>query len=200
MAETTASDIRVLTVTVSDLRKRSADETGKRLDAELSAVGFRIVRHAVVADEPTFIRELVRSTATGNEADAIVLTGGTGINPRDHTYEALEDLYQKRIDGFGEAFRRLAFEAMGPRAMFFRASAGIVDSCPVFSLPGNVQAVLLGVRQLIAPTLLHAVDMAMGRETHTTGAGSGRGDRASSRDVSAAAQAEALGAGLPSSK
>jgi len=200
MAETTASDIRVLTVTVSDLRKRSADETGKRLDAELSAVGFRIVRHAVVADEPTFIRELVRSTATGNEADAIVLTGGTGINPRDHTYEALEDLYQKRIDGFGEAFRRLAFEAMGPRAMFFRASAGIVDSCPVFSLPGNVQAVLLGVRQLIAPTLLHAVDMAMGRETHTTGAGSGRGDRASSRDVSAAAQAEALGAGVPSSK
>lgn len=200
MAETTASDIRVLTVTVSDLRKRSADETGKRLDAELSAVGFRIVRHAVVADEPTFIRELVRSTATGNDADAIVLTGGTGINPRDHTYEALEDLYQKRIDGFGEAFRRLAFEAMGPRAMFFRASAGIVDSCPVFSLPGNVQAVLLGVRQLIAPTLLHAVDMAMGRETHTTGAGSGRGDRASSRDVSAAAQAEALGAGLPSSK
>ena len=200
MAETTASDIRVLTVTVSDLRKRSADETGKRLDAELSAVGFRIVRHAVVADEPTFIRELVRSTATGNDADAIVLTGGTGINPRDHTYEALEDLYQKRIDGFGEAFRRLAFEAMGPRAMFFRASAGIVDSCPVFSLPGNVQAVLLGVRQLIAPTLLHAVDMAMGRETHTTGAGSGRGDRASSRDVSAAAQAEALGAGVPSSK
>jgi molybdenum cofactor biosynthesis protein B len=161
--------VRVLTVTISDLRKRFADEAGKRLDAELTAAGLTVVRHAVLADEPTFIRELVRSVATGNEADAIVLTGGTGITPRDLTYEALEALYEKRIDGFGEAFRRLAFDAMGPRAMYFRASAGVVNQCPVFSLPGNAQAVLLAVRQLVAPTLANAVEMAMGRETHTVG-------------------------------
>ena len=58
--------VRVLTVTISDLRKRFADEAGKRLDAELTAAGLTVVRHAVLADEPTFIRELVRSVATGN--------------------------------------------------------------------------------------------------------------------------------------
>jgi molybdenum cofactor biosynthesis protein B len=161
--------VRVLTVTISDLRKRFADEAGKQLDAELTAAGLTIVRHAVLADEPGFIRELVRSAANGNEADAVVLTGGTGITPRDQTYEALDSLYEKRIEGFGEAFRRLAFEAMGPRAMYFRASAGIVNQCPVYSLPGNAQAVLLAVRQLVAPTLAGAVEMAMGRETHTAG-------------------------------
>lgn len=181
--------MRVLTVTVSDLRKRHADETGKRLDAELTAAGLTIVRHATVADEPTFIRELVRSTATNNEADAIVLSGGTGITPRDQTFEALEAIYEKRIEGFGEAFRRLAFEALGPRAMYFRASAGIFNECPIFSLPGNVPAVVLAVQKLVGPTLVSAVDMAMGRETHTLGAPASR-PTASSPDVSAAAKGD----------
>ncbi len=183
MTEEGNSKARVLTVTISDLRKRHADETGKRLAQELLAAGFTVVRHAVLADEPSYIRELVRSAATGNEADAIVLTGGTGITPRDQTFEALDELFEKRIVGFGEAFRRLAFDLLGPRAMYFRASAGIYNQCPVYSLPGNAQAVVLAVRQLIAPTLAHAVEMAMGRETHTVGPSSLRGDRGSSRDV-----------------
>jgi molybdopterin adenylyltransferase len=164
-----ARSVRVLTVTISDQRKRFADEAGKRLDQELTAAGLTVVRHVVLADEPSFIRELVRSVATDNEADAIVLTGGTGITPRDHTYEALEAIFEKRIEGFGEAFRRLAFDEFGPRAMFFRATAGTFNQCPIFALPGNAQAVSLGVRQLIGPTLVHAVDMAMGRQTHTVG-------------------------------
>jgi len=168
-----ARAVRVLTVTISDQRKRFADEAGKRLDQELTTAGFTVVRHVVLADEPGFIRELVRSTATDNEADAIVLTGGTGITPRDQTYEALEELYEKHIEGFGEAFRRITFDSLGPRAMFWRASAGTFNKCPIFSLPGNVQAVVLGVRQLLAPTLVHAVAMAMGRETHTIGPASG---------------------------
>jgi molybdenum cofactor biosynthesis protein B len=184
MADVVASQVRVLTVTISDLRKRHADETGKRLAQELALAGFTVVRHAVLADEPGYIRELVRSTATQNEADAIILSGGTGITPRDQTFEALDELFEKRILGFGEAFRRLAFDALGPRAMYFRASAGVYNQCPVYSLPGNAQAVVLAVRQLIAPTLAHAVEMAMGRETHTVGPASARADRGSSRDVS----------------
>jgi len=184
MVEVARGKIRILTVTISDLRKRFADEAGKRLDADLAAAGLTVVRHVVVADEPGFIRDLVRSAATNNEADAIVLTGGTGITPRDQTFEALEALYEKRIDGFGEAFRRLAFDAMGPRAMYFRASAGVVDQCPVYSLPGNAQAVQLAVRHLVGPTLAVAVEMAMGRETHTLGNAPSRPDTGSSPDVS----------------
>ncbi len=189
---------RVLTVTISDLRKRFADEVGKRLDTELTSAGFTVVRHATVADEPDHIRELARSVATGNGADAIVLSGGTGINPRDQTFEALEGLYDKRVPGFGEALRRLAFEAMGPRAIYFRASAGVFDQVPIYSLPGNAQAMLLALRQLVIPTLASAIEMATGRETHTTGRASssdlsqaGRPDFGSSRDVNAAAKADA---------
>lgn len=185
--------VRVLTVTISDLRKRHADETGKRLDASLVAAGFTVVRHAVVADEPGFIRELCRSTATDNGADAIVLTGGTGITPRDQTFEALDSLFEKKISGFGEAFRRIAFEVMGPRAMYFRASAGIYNGCPIYSLPGNAQAVGIGLDQLIIPTLAHAVELAMGRETHTAGGSSLRPDRGSRPDVALGAKPEDSG-------
>jgi len=181
MADSPGAAPRVLTVTVSDQRKRVADEVGRRIDAELTAAGLTLVRHMVVADEPEHIVDLVRGTATGNQADAIVLVGGTGINPRDQTFEALHRLYEKRIDGFGEAFRRLAFDAMGPRAIYYRASAGVFDQVPIYSLPGSAQAALLGLRQLVIPTLAGAVDMATGRETLTSAAVPG--DRGSARSL-----------------
>jgi molybdopterin adenylyltransferase len=158
--------IRVLTVTVSDSRKRETDESGKTLDQELSAAGFNIVRHVIVKDEPGFLRDLIRMTANSNEADAIVLTGGTGITPRDSTYEALEGVFEKHILGFGEAFRRVSFDEIGPHAMLSRATAGVFNECVVFSLPGSTRAVRIGVK-LIVPILRHAVDLACGRSTHT---------------------------------
>jgi molybdopterin adenylyltransferase len=187
MANGAKGAVRILTVTISDLRKRHADDAGKKLDAELSRAGFSVVRHTIVADEPGFIAQLVRSVATNNEADAIVLSGGTGINPRDQTFEAVSELYQKTVDGFGEAFRRITFEAMGPRAMYFRVSAGIFDQCPVYSLPGNTEAALIGLRELIIPTLASAVEMATGRETRTVAPASGKGDGGSVRDLAEAA-------------
>ncbi len=214
MAETTAGAVRVLTVTISDLRKRAVDDLGKKLDAELTAAGFLVVRHVTVADEPEHIRALVSTTATTNGADAIILSGGTGITPRDQTFEALDGIYDKRIRGFGETLRRLSFELLGPRAMYFRASAGVVDQVPVFSLPGNAQAMLIGLRQLVIPTLVAAVDMATGRETHTARPAiprerastldlSSTGERAafsSTRDVNAAAKAESGGGGPTSAR
>jgi len=137
----------------------------------------------VLADEPKVVCNLVNCIATDDEADALVLSGGTGITPRDETFEALGRLYEKSIGGFGEAFRRIATDAMGPQAMFFRASAGVFNRCPIFSLPGNAEAALLGLRRLIVPTLGHAVEMAMGRETHTAGAGARRAERALASDV-----------------
>jgi molybdenum cofactor biosynthesis protein B len=164
--ESTLPPIRVLTVTVSDSRKRETDDSGKALDEALALAGFTIVRHVIVKDEPGFIRDLIRLTANSNEADAIVLTGGTGITPRDSTYEALQQVFEKRINGFGEAFRRVSFDEIGPHAMLSRATAGVFNECVIFSLPGSTKAVLLGVR-LIVPILRHAVDLASGRQTHT---------------------------------
>jgi molybdenum cofactor biosynthesis protein B len=161
------SKIRILTVTVSDTRKRETDDAGKALDRELSSAGFEIVRHVIVKDEPEFIRDLVRLTATANEAEAVILVGGTGITPRDNTFEALEGIFEKRIDGFGEAFRRISFDEIGPHSILSRATAGVYNECVIFSLPGSTKAVLLGVRRLIVPVLRHAIDLATGRSTHT---------------------------------
>ena len=155
---------RVVTVTVSDTRTAADDASGRALGEELAA--FVVVRHAIVKDEPDAIAALVRGVAERGEADAVVLTGGTGIAPRDRTYEALEALFEKRLDGFGEAFRRLSWEQIGARAILSRATAGTLGTCLVFALPGSEKAARLGAKELVAPVLAHAVDLANGRTHH----------------------------------
>lgn len=156
---------RIVTVTVSDTRTVADDLSGRALAEELGG-SYVLVRHAIVPDEPERITALVREVTGANQADAIVFTGGTGIAPRDRTFEALEALFDKRLDGFGEAFRRLSFDEIGPRAILSRATAGTVGTCMIFSLPGSEKAVRLGSRALIAPVLGHARDLLHGRTAH----------------------------------
>jgi molybdenum cofactor biosynthesis protein B len=155
---------RVLTVTVSETRTEADDTSGKALREELAA--FDLLRHAIVPDDPERILALVREAAGQGGTDAVVLTGGTGIAPRDRTFEALSSVFDKTLDGFGEAFRRLSWEQIGPRAILSRATAGTVGTCLVFSLPGSEKAVRLGAKELIAPVLAHAVDLVNGRTKH----------------------------------
>jgi molybdenum cofactor biosynthesis protein B len=158
---------RIVTVTVSDTRTAADDTSGRVLAEELAA--FTLVRHLIVPDEPGRIAALVREVAQSGEADAVVLTGGTGIAPRDLTFEALEDLFDKRLDGFGEAFRRLSWDEIGARAILSRATAGTVGTCLVFALPGSTKGARLGAKALIAPVLAHAVDLVHGRTHHPRG-------------------------------
>lgn len=158
---------RVLTITVSDTRTAADDASGKALAEELSA--FVHVRHAIVPDEPGRIAGLVKEALAAGEADAVVLTGGTGIAPRDLTYEALSSLFDKELDGFGEAFRRLSWDEIGPRAILSRAAAGTVGAALVFLVPGSEKAARLAARALIAPILGHAVDLVNGRTAHHHG-------------------------------
>ncbi|MEO7110323.1 MAG: MogA/MoaB family molybdenum cofactor biosynthesis protein [Polyangiaceae bacterium] len=155
---------RIVTVTVSDTRTSADDSSGKALADELAA--FTIVRHIIVLDEPEQITALVRDIASKDEADAIVFSGGTGITPRDRTIEALEPLFEKKLDGFGEQFRRLSWDQVGARAMLSRATAGTVGTCIVFALPGSEKAARLGARELIAPILVHISDLLHGRSEH----------------------------------
>jgi len=159
-----AGSPRIVTVTVSDTRTAADDASGRALAEELAA--FALVRHVIVPDEPHAILEVVRTVMENDEADAVVFSGGTGIAPRDQTYEALEKLFDKRLDGFGEAFRRMSWDEIGPRAMLSRATAGTIGTRLVFSLPGSEKAVRLGARELIAPILAHAVDLLHGRTAH----------------------------------
>ena len=155
---------RVITVTVSDTRTAADDRSGQALAEELTA--FSIVRHDIVKDDPEAITKVVLHVLENDEADALVFTGGTGIAPRDLTFESLEKLFDKRLDGFGEAFRRLSWTEIGPRSILSRATAGTIGTRLVFSLPGSEKAVRLGARELIAPILEHAVDLLHGRTAH----------------------------------
>jgi molybdenum cofactor biosynthesis protein B len=158
--------VRISTVTVSDTRTRETDDSGRVCGELLKEAGHHVVRHLIIKDDPSYIKELVRDLSDANACDAIIVNGGTGITKRDNTHEALEAIFEKRIDGFGEAFRRLSWDDFGPRAILTRATAGVFNACVVFSLPGSPNAVRLGVSKLIVPVLTHAVDLAQGRATH----------------------------------
>jgi molybdenum cofactor biosynthesis protein B len=118
-----------------------------------------------VLDEPDAIRDAVRD-AIAEGADAVVTTGGTGVAPRDVTVEVLTALFDKTLDGFGEAFRRLSWDAIGPRAVLSRAIAGIIGGRFVAALPGSPKAVELAVTDVLVPILEHAVRLARGETSH----------------------------------
>jgi molybdenum cofactor biosynthesis protein B len=152
-----AAQIRVVLVTASDSRTPATNEGGRILRALVEEAGFAVVGEALLAEEPAALRERVASFARPAVADAVLVTGGTGISPRDRTPEAVGALFQQRLPGFGELFRLLSYEQIGAAAMLSRAEAGVVDGVVVFLLPGSPAAIELAVRKLIAPELPHLV-------------------------------------------
>lgn len=161
--------LRVAAITVSDTRSEKDDEGGARLRERLEAAGFAVSFRAIVRDEPDQLRALVTRVCDDDLADAIITTGGTGIAPRDRTYEAIESMLDKKLDGFGEAFRRLSWDAVGARAVLSRAVAGVHRGRVVAALPGSVKAVVLAVDRVLAPILAHASALARGETDHGHG-------------------------------
>lgn len=158
-------NIRVATLTLSDTRVSGDDESGRVLGVLLAEAGFEVVSHAIVREEPELLRAAVEHFFDADAADALVLTGGTGIAPRDRTIETVAPLFEKTVDGFGETFRRLSWEKIGARAILSRAMMGVARGRVIVALPGSPSAVRLAVAQLLAPTLAHAVGLASGRAT-----------------------------------
>ena len=156
--------IRVAAITVSDTRTASDDEGGARLHERLEAAGFAVPVRQIVRDEPEELRAAIARVCDEDLADAIVTTGGTGIAPRDRTYEAVCALLEKTLDGFGEAFRRLSWDEVGARAVLSRAVAGIHRGRLVAALPGSPKAVVLAVDRGLAPILPHVVALARGEK------------------------------------
>ena len=154
--------VRAAVVTVSDTRTLRDDEGGAILIDRLEAAGCTVTVREIVRDEPDAIRAVVARVCDEDLADAIVTTGGTGIAPRDRTYEAVDALLEKRLDGFGEAFRRLSWDEVGPRAVLSRALAGTHRGRVVAALPGSPKAVALAVDRVLGPILAHAVALARG--------------------------------------
>jgi len=154
--------VRVAAITVSDTRTEADDVGGAALKERLEAAGFQVSFRLIVKDDPAEVRAAIARVCDGDLADAIVTTGGTGIAPRDRTYEAIEGLLDKTLEGFGEAFRRLSWDEVGARSVLSRAVAGVHRGRIVAALPGSPKAVMLAVDRVLAPILAHAAALARG--------------------------------------
>jgi len=144
-------------LTVSDSRTPETDAGGRAIRELLTAAGHRVAGHTVVRDEPAEVTARVREQLADPRAQVIITTGGTGITSRDGTFEAIDGLLEKRLDGFGELFRMLSFEEIGAAAMMSRATAGTAARKAIFVLPGSPHAVRLAMTRLILPELGHVV-------------------------------------------
>jgi molybdenum cofactor biosynthesis protein B len=165
MNEGQHSPPRVLVAVVSHGRHKLLEDIAKDVADIVRNAGVTVVRSVVAQGEATYIEQLVSNVSNDNEADAIVMIGGTGFGPRDNTCEAINAFVERRIEGFGEAYRRLLRDdlQLEVRAMLSRATAGVYNRCLVFALTGRAPEVTRAVQQLVLPALHDAVALATGR-------------------------------------
>jgi molybdenum cofactor biosynthesis protein B len=144
-------------LTVSDTRAADTDASGRAIREMLEGAGHVITGSGIVPDEPEQVTEAIGQQLAHASTRIVITTGGTGITARDGTFEAIDQLFEKRLAGFGELFRMLSFQEIGPAAMLSRAIAGTIARKAVFVLPGSEHAVRLAMTKLILPELGHIV-------------------------------------------
>ena len=149
--------VRCFVLAVSDSRTEDTDSAGCAIVELLTGAGHEVVERRLVKDEPDQVRLAVAMQLAQERVQAIITTGGTGISSRDRSYEAMTGLIEKRIDGFGELFRALSFQEIGPAAMLSRAFAGTAQGKILIALPGSEHAVRLALTKLVLPELGHLV-------------------------------------------
>lgn len=144
-------------LTVSDTRMKENDSSGRIIIQSLESAGHHIRAYEIAKDEPDQIDAQIQRWLALGGFDVIITTGGTGISSRDTTIEVVQRMLDKTLDGFGELFRMLSWDQVGPAAMLTRAIGGLVGETLVFVLPGSNNAVTLAMTQLIGPELPHLI-------------------------------------------
>ena len=142
-------------LSVSTTRQLEDDQSGAWIKKQARKEGHEVMLHQVVTDDITAITELVDHVTDRVGPDAIILTGGTGISPKDVTIEAIRPLLDKELTAFGPIFAQLSFEEIDSAAIMSRATAGIRKGTIVFCIPGSLKACKLACNQLIFPELTH---------------------------------------------
>lgn len=145
--------LRVAVLTVSDTRTEATDKSGAVLVERLRTAGHVLAAKAIVRDDVYAIRAIVSGWIADPQVEVVITTGGTGITGRDGTPEAIAVLLDKQIDGFGELFRTISYEEIGPSSLQSRCLAGVANATYVFCLPGSSNACATGWDKLIATQL-----------------------------------------------
>ncbi len=146
-----------MVITCSDTRTPETDTSGQLIQTLLKENGHTIAAYHLVKDEPAQIKARITEGVINDSVQAIIINGGTGISRRDSTFEAVDAMLEKRLDGFGEVFRFLTYQDIGSPAIMSRATAGIIKGRVLFSTPGSENAVRLAMEKLILPELGHLV-------------------------------------------
>ena len=149
--------VRCAVITVSDTRTLQTDRGGKLVADLLTAGGHQLAGRHIAPDDPREIEPLVRKLAEPESVDAILITGGTGIAQRDQTFETISGLLTKAMPGYGELFRMLSYDDIGPAAMLSRAVGGVMNKVVILTMPGSTAAVQLAMDKLIVPEIGHLV-------------------------------------------
>ncbi len=154
--------LRFAVLTISDTRDASTDRGGPFLVEAIEAAGHSVTLRAIRRDEASEIEAVVREAVARTDVDLVLLTGGTGLAPRDVTVPTLERMFEGAIPGFGELFRMLSHREIGPAAILSRACAGLVARKVVVALPGSPKALALAWREILLPEAGHLVAQARG--------------------------------------
>ena len=151
-------------VTVSSSRSLSDDPAGDAVVAGLEDAGHKVVSRDLIDDSYDGVQGSVDGLVSRDDVDVVVTTGGTGVTPDDVTIEAVGQLFDKELPGFGELFRLLSHDEIGTRVVGTRATAGVVDGVVVFCLPGSENAARLGVEEIIVEEAGHLAGLASREE------------------------------------
>jgi molybdenum cofactor biosynthesis protein B len=132
--------VRIALLTISDSRDMSSDRSGATLRERVEASGHIVAEQTIVPDDRPTIAAAFRKWAASPDVDVVISTGGTGVTGRDVTPEALSDVAEKMIDGFGELFRWLSYSKIGTSTVQSRACAGVLNGTYIFCAPGSPSA------------------------------------------------------------
>ncbi len=147
--------VTIAIVTVSDSRTPDTDTNRRYIEQRMSELGHVVAAYRLIRDEPEQVAAALDELTALPEVRLVIFNGGTGISPRDTTYDVISRILEKPLPGFGELFRMLSYQEVGAAAMLSRATAGVYRKTLVFSTPGSPNAVQVALEKLILPEINH---------------------------------------------
>jgi molybdopterin adenylyltransferase len=145
-------------LSVTDTHTVDDDPSGHLARDLIATAGHKVVHYALVANSVADSREQLEPWLAEHAVECLITVGGTGVSSRDLTVNALESMGGKKLEGFGEIYRSLSFQEVGPLAIISRAALYLVQGKPVFALPGSERAVRTAIEKLIVPAAIHLVE------------------------------------------
>ncbi|MBA3027689.1 MAG: molybdenum cofactor biosynthesis protein MoaB [Desulfobacteraceae bacterium] len=142
-------------LTVSTTRTLETDQSGSWMAGFAGKEGHRMMYHQVVPDDAEAISMTVADVVLSRDLDVLIVTGGTGISPKDVTIEAVRPLFEKELTAFGPVYAQLSYEEIDSAAILSRATAGVISKTLIFCIPGSLNACKLACKSLIFPELGH---------------------------------------------